>query len=133
MEQTISFTVGDLYALILGICGLITAVAAAVAVVAKLVQKWKAPNVKQNEEIAELKNRLTKVENRLEEGDKMFKDDKKQTEELEEDLKSVTRIIIEGLQALMANALDGNNKDALCESKKQIDDYLLSRVHKKER
>ena len=133
MEQTISFTVGDLYALVLGICGLITAVAAAVAVVTKLIQKWKAPNVKQNEEIAELKNRLTKVENRLEEGDKMFKDDKRQTEELEEDLKSVTRMIIEGLQALMANALDGNNKDALCKSKKQIDDYLLSRVYKKER
>ncbi len=128
MEQTISFTVGDLYALILGICGLITAVAAAVAVIVKLVQKWKAPNVKQNEEIAEIKNRLSKIENRLEEGDKMFKDDKKQTEELEEDLKTVNRMIIESLQALMANALDGNNKDALCKSKKQIDDYLLSRV-----
>ena len=128
MEQTISFTVGDLYALILGICGLITAVAAAVAVVVKLVQKWKAPNVKQNEEITELKNRVSKVENRLEEGDKKFKDDKKQTEELEEDLKTVNRMIIESLQALMANALDGNNKDALCKSKKQIDDYLLSRV-----
>ena len=101
---------------------------AAVAVVAKLVQKWKAPNVKQNEEIAEIKNRLSKVETRLEEGDKMFKDDKKQTEELEEDLKTVNRMIIESLQALMANALDGNNKDALCKSKKQIDDYLISRV-----
>ena len=128
MEQTISFTVGDLYALILGICGLITAVAAAVAVVAKLVQKCKAPNVKQNEEITELKNRVSKVENRLEEGDKMFKDDKKQIEELDEDLKTVNRMIIESLQALMANALDGNNKEALCKSKKQIDDYLLSRV-----
>ncbi len=128
MEQVISFTVGDLYALILGICGLITAVAAAVAVIVKLVQKWKAPNVKQNEEIAEIKNRLSKIESRLEEGDKKFKDDKKQTEELEEDLKAVNRMIIEGLQALMANALDGNNKEALYKSKKQIDDYLLSRV-----
>ena len=128
MEQTISFTLGDLYGFILGICGLIAAVAAAVAVVAKLIQKWKAPNKKQNEEISELKSRVTNIEGRLEEGDKMFRDDRKQAEELEEDLKAVTHIIIEALQALMENALDGNNKDVLCKVKKQIDDYLISRV-----
>lgn len=128
MEQTISFTIGDLYGFILGICGLIAAVAAAVAVVAKLIQKWKAPNKKQNEEIGNLKTRVTKIEDRLEEGDQMFKDDRQQAKELEEDLKAVTHIIIEALQALMENALDGNNKDVLCKVKKQIDNYLISRV-----
>lgn len=128
MEQTISFTIGDLYGFILGICGLIAAVAAAVAVVAKLIQKWKAPNAKQNEEISELKSRVTKIEDRLVEGDQMFKDDRQQAEELKEDLKTVNRMIIEALQALMANALDGNNKDVLCKVKKQIDNYLISRV-----
>ena len=128
MEQTISFTIGDLYGFILGICGLIAAVAAAVAVVAKLIQKWKAPNKKQNEEIGNLKARVTKIEDRLEEGDQMFKDDRQQAKELEEDLKAVTHIIIEALQALMENALDGNNKDVLCKVKKQIDNYLISRV-----
>ena len=128
MEQTISFTLGDLYGFVLGVCGLIAALAAAVAVVAKLIQKWKAPNKKQNEEISELKSRVTNIEERLDEGDKMFKDDRKQAEELEEDLKAVTHIIIEALQALMANALDGNNKDVLCKVKKQIDNYLISRV-----
>ena len=128
MEQTISFTLGDLYGFVLGICGLIAALAAAVAVVAKLIQKWKAPNKKQNEEIGNLKARVTKIEDRLEEGDRMFKDDRQQAEELEEDLKAVTHIIIEALQALMENALDGNNKDVLCKVKKQIDNYLISRV-----
>ena len=128
MEQTISFTIGDLYGFILGICGLIAAVAAAVAVVAKLIQKWKAPNKKQNEEIGNLKSRVSKIEDRLEEGDQMFKDDRQQAKELEEDLKAVTHIIIEALQALMENALDGNNKDVLCKVKKQIDNYLISRV-----
>ena len=128
MEQTISFTIGDLYGFILGICGLIAAVAAAVAVVAKLIQKWKAPNKKQNDEIENLKGRVTKIEDRLEEGDQMFKDDRQQAKELEEDLKAVTHIIIEALQALMVNALDGNNKDVLCKVKKQIDNYLISRV-----
>ena len=83
MEQTISFTLGDLYGFVLGVCGLIAALAAAVAVVAKLIQKWKAPNKKQNEEISELKSRVTNIEERLDEGDKMFKDDRKQAEELE--------------------------------------------------
>lgn len=128
MEQTISFTLGDLYGFVLGVCGLIAALAAAVAVVAKLIQKWKAPNKKQNEEIGNLKARVTKIEDRLEEGDQMFKDDRQQAKELEEDLKAVTHIIIEALQALMENALDGNNKDVLCKVKKQIDNYLISRV-----
>lgn len=128
MEQTISFTLGDLYGFVLGVCGLIAALAAAVAVVAKLIQKWKAPNKKQNEEIVNLKARVTKIEDRLEEGDQMFKDDRQQAKELEEDLKAVTHIIIEALQALMENALDGNNKDVLCKVKKQIDNYLISRV-----
>ena len=128
MEQTISFTLGDLYGFVLGVCGLIAALAAAVAVVAKLIQKWKAPNKKQNEEIENLKARVTKIEDRLEEGDQMFKDDRQQAKELEEDLKTVNRMIIEALQALMANALDGNNKDVLCKVKTQIDNYLLSRV-----
>lgn len=126
MEQTIRFTIGDLYGFILGICGLIAA--AAVAVVAKLIQKRKAPNKKQNEEIEDQKDRVTKIEGRLEEGDRMFKDDRQQAKELEEDLKAVTRVIIESLQALMANALDGNNKVVLCNVKQQIDDYLISRV-----
>ena len=128
MEQTISFTLGDLYGFVLGVCGLIAALAAAVAVVAKLIQKWKAPNKKQNEEIVSLKDRVTRIEDRLEEGDQMFKDDRQQAKELEEDLKDVTHIIIEALQALMENALDGNNKDVLCKVKKQIDNYLISRV-----
>lgn len=128
MEQTISFTLGDLYGFVLGVCGLIAALAAAVAVVAKLIQKWKAPNKKQNEEIENLKARVTTIEDRLEEGDQMFKDDRQQAKELEEDLKDVTHIIIEALQALMENALDGNNKDVLCKVKKQIDNYLISRV-----
>ena len=71
---------------------------------------------------------MTKIEDRLEEGDQMFKDDRQQAKELEEDLKAVTHIIIEALQALMVNALDGNNKDVLCKVKKQIDNYLISRV-----
>ena len=128
MEQTISFTLGDLYGFVLGVCGLIAALAAAVAVVAKLIQKWKAPNKKQNEEIKNLNARVTKIEDRLDEGDQMFKDDRQQAKELEEDLKAVTHIIIEALQALMENALDGNNKDVLCKVKKQIDNYLISRV-----
>ena len=128
MEQTISFTLGDLYGFVLGVCGLIAALAAAVAVVAKLIQKWKAPNKKQNEEIKNLNARVKKIEDRLDEGDQMFKDDRQQAKELEEDLKAVTHIIIEALQALMENALDGNNKDVLCKVKKQIDNYLISRV-----
>ena len=128
MEQTISFTLGDLYGFILGVCGLITAVAAAVAIVAKLIQKWKAPNKKQNEKLEDHDKRIEKIEQRLEDGNRQFEEDNKRASELEKDLKATTRMIIESLQALIAHALDGNNTDELSAAKKEIDDYLIKRI-----
>ncbi len=128
MEQTITFTLGDLYGFILGVCGLITAVAAAVAIVAKLIQKWRSPNKRQNERIEEHEKRLKEVEARLDEGNRQFKADNQRTSELEEDLRATTRMIIEALQALMAHALDGNNTDELSVVKKQIDNFLIKKI-----
>lgn len=128
MEQTISFSLGDLYGFILGVCGLITAVAAAVAIVAKLIQKWRTPNKKQNERLEEHEKRLECIEKRLDDGNRQFEADNKRASELEEDLRATTRMIIESLQALMAHALDGNNTDELSAVKKQIDNYLIKRI-----
>lgn len=128
MEQTISFSLGDLYGFILGVCGLITAVAAAVAIVAKLIQKWRTPNKKQNEKLEDHDKRIERIEQRLEEGNRQFEADNKRASELEEDLRATTRMIIESLQALMAHALDGNNTDELSAVKKQIDNYLIKRI-----
>ena len=128
MEQTISFTMGDLYGFILGVCGLIAAVAAAVAIVAKLIQKWRTPNRKQNEKLEDHDKRIERIEQRLEEGNRQFEADNKRASELEEDLRATTRMIIESLQALMAHALDGNNTDELSAVKKQIDNYLIKRI-----
>ncbi len=128
MEQTITFTLGDLYGFILGVCGLITAVAAAVAIVAKLIQKWRSPNKKQNERLEEHEKRLKEIETRLDEGNRQFKADNERTSELEEDLRATTRMIIEALQALMAHALDGNNTDELSVVKKQIDNFLIKKI-----
>ena len=128
MEQTITFTLGDLYGFILGVCGLIAAVAAAVAVVAKLIQKWKAPNKKQNEKLEDHDKRIEKIEQRLEDGNRQFEEDNKRASELEKDLKATNRMIIESLQALIAHALDGNNTNELSAAKKGIDDYLIKRI-----
>lgn len=128
MEQTITFTLGDLYGFILGVCGLIAAIAAAVAVVAKLIQKWRMPNKKQNERLEEHEKRLKEIETRLDEGNRQFKADNERTSELEEDLRATTRMIIEALQALMAHALDGNNTDELSVVKKQIDNFLIKKI-----
>lgn len=128
MEQTISFTLGDLYGFILGVCGLIAAIAAAVAVVAKLIQKWRMPNKKQNEKLEEHDKRIEQIEKRLEDGNRQFEADNKRASELEADLRATTRMIIESLQALMAHALDGNNTDELSAAKKEIDNYLIKRI-----
>jgi len=105
-----------------------TAVAAAVAIVAKLIQKWRTPNKKQNEKLEDHDKRIERIEQRLEEGNRQFEADNKRASELEEDLRATTRMIIESLQALMAHALDGNNTDELSAVKKQIDNYLIKRI-----
>lgn len=128
MDQVITFTLEEVWHLILAICGGIVAISGAVAVIVQIIKKLRHPNRQQNEDIADLKNRMKKVEDRLEEGNAKFKEEERQTRELEEDLKTTIRMIIEGLQALTAHALDGTSTDELRKAKQNLDSYLLKQL-----
>ncbi len=128
MDEVIQFTTRDVFNLVLAISGAIVSVSAAVAVVAKVFEKIKAPDKKQNERIAALEGAVIKINSRLEDGSKHFAADSKRIDELEESMKATNRIIIEGLQALTAHAIDGNNTQELKDVKKSLNNYLINMV-----
>ena len=65
METQISFTFGQLLACVGTICGIITSVAAAVAVLSKAVKKAREPNTMQDQRIASLEARAEKSDRLL--------------------------------------------------------------------
>ena len=128
MDQVITFTLEEVWHLILAICGGIVAISGAVAVIVQIIKKLRHPNQKQNEEIAALKQRVDKVEKRLEDGTEQFRKDDIRATKLEMELKDTTKMIVKCLQALMAHEIDGNNTEELKSTKKEIDNYLLEKV-----
>lgn len=128
MDEVIQFTTRDVFNLVLAISGAIVSVSAAVTVMAKVFEKIKAPDKKQNERIAALEGAVIKINSRLDDGSKHFAADSKRIDDLEESMKATNRIIIEGLQALTAHAIDGNNTQELKDVKKSLNNYLINMV-----
>ena len=139
MDQVITFTLEEVWHLILAICGGIVAISGAVAVIVQLVKKAKHPNQKQNERIgacekaiADLKEAhkrdVSEIKARLEEGTHQFEAEDERTRELEEDLKTTIKMILEVLQALTAHAIDDTNTDELLKAKKNLDTFLREKV-----
>ena len=116
MNNTISFTLAELVAGILWICGTITAFAAAVTVIIKAVKRAKAPEKTQNE-------RIEKLEKRMEKYDQQFDNDNKRLKELEEG----NRITQKAMLALLGHAKDGNNKEQIVEAENDLKQYLINR------
>ena len=119
MEPAV-FTLHDLWTMFLTICGAICTVAAAAVIVIKIIEHFKKPNKTQDERIDALESSVDKIEEKL-------KSNNDRMAEYEVQLKQSTNVIIESLQALTANAIDGNNIEELRVAKKKMDTYLLNR------
>jgi hypothetical protein len=116
MNNQISFTPAELVAGILWICGTITAVAAAVTVIIKAVQKAKQPEKTQNERIEKLEHWRADVE-------RMLDNDNKRLIAIEEG----NRITQEALLALLGHAKNGNNTDQIIKAEQDLKQYLINR------
>ncbi len=137
--DTIVINPNDLWQVILAISGGIITLAGSGAVINGIVQKAKAPNVKQNERLTALESGLKdtnvkiddevgKINARLELGNRRFQSDAEKTCALESAMKESNKVIIESLQALTAHAIDGNNTDKLRASEEALNDYLRSKL-----
>lgn len=105
MNQPIMFTVAD----ILWLAGAIVAIASAINVVAKAIEKMRKPNKTQDARLAELEKRSKSDFERLER------------------IESGNVIMQRALLALLAHGIDGNDIEAMKKAKAELTDYLIER------
>lgn len=116
MDTIITFTPAQLIAGVCAISGTITAVAAVIAIVVKLVNKAKAPGQAQDERIHALETDVDQLK-------KWAGNDKKAIADIEEG----NRVTQKALLALLSHAIDGNNTEELRTAKTDLNDYLIKK------
>lgn len=100
---------------ILALAGAISTIGGAVEKIVKFVRVTKAPEQQQNAEIEEIKDRLDKVERKLE-------NDKKQIA----DAKECNHVLTKGMLALLEHGINGNNIDQMRDAKNGVEAYLIN-------
>jgi hypothetical protein len=105
MNQPIVFTISD----VLWLAGAIVAIASAVNVVAKAIERMRKPNKTQDERLGALEKRA--------------KSDFERLERIEEGNVIMQRALL----ALLAHGIDGNDVEAMKRAKAELTDFLLER------
>ena len=144
-----SFTMHQLWTMVLSICGGITAVSAAVAVIVKVIGKMKEPDSKQNSRLEEHDKKLESVDKKLA-ADKdrldLFQSKIVQLEERQKE-NSITievherkiveaeqrinksehgsNVTMKALLALLSHGIDGNAIEPMKEAKAALENYLI--------
>lgn len=114
MHTPIMFTPEQFITTILAVCGGITAIAGAIAVLAGWLNRLKAPNQLQDDRIKALEEKVKKH-------DELFSKDNGRLEHLE----NGNKIIQEALLALLAHGIDGNDIDSMKKAKTKLQQFLI--------
>ena len=145
-----TFTIEQLWTSILGICGGITAIAAAVAVILNAIKKAKEPDTKQNAKLNDHDKHLEDVDRKLK-NDKEALDlyrskilsleehQKEQDGLLEEHSRKMAAaeqplgkndhalsVVMQALLALLSHGIDGNSVEPMKEAKAILEKYLIN-------
>ena len=124
METTIVFTPAQLVAFIGAVCGFIASIGAAVAIIAKFITKIKAPEQEQNRRIKVLEEENKEIKAELKLLKECRKTDKQNENERFNEIEKADRVILQALQALLANSLGADATKALNDAKDNLDKYL---------
>jgi hypothetical protein len=100
---------------ILALAGAVSTIGGAVEKIAKAVKVARAPEQQQNAEIVEIKNRLDKIETKLE-------NDKIQIA----DAKACNHVLTKGMLALLEHSINGNNIDQMRDARNGVEAYLIN-------
>ena len=126
MNDPILFTPQDVINAILAVCGAISIVAGAAAVIVKCVTAAKAPNKKQDERLDALEADVKLVK------DEIDRERVKITEKFYEDASKIDRIeeanvvTQRALLALLSHLINGNDIESLKRAKTDLENYLTS-------
>ena len=100
----------------LKICAGIATVCIAASWLLKIIKAFRAPEESQN-------NRSKKVEEELEKHAGFLDNDKQRLDAIEEGQRVTQRALL----ALLSHGIDGNDIDAMKDSKKELQNYLIKR------
>lgn len=123
MDNVITFTPGEMISLILGICAAIVTISAAIGVIAKVLDKAKAPEVTQNIRLDTIDKRLDDIDKTIAQFREYFTNDDNRFKAIEKSNK-VTQT---ALLALLKHSLNGNDMDSLKEAEKSLEEYLIDK------
>lgn len=100
---------------VLAVASAIVLISNAIEKIVKAVKAAKAPEAEQNEKIADIDERLKKVEGKL-------KIDEKQIE----DIREGNHVLTKGMFALLEHGINGNNIDQMRDAKHDVEEYLIN-------
>ena len=105
----------EIWPTVLAVASGIVLLSNAIEKIVKAVKVAKAPEQKQNEEIADIKTRLEKVERELSMDDKRLKDARERN-----------HVITKGVLALLDHGINGNNIDQMKDARHDVETYLIN-------
>lgn len=123
MNTVIQFTPAELVAVIVSICGAITAVGAVVALFSKVADKLKAPERAQDKRLELIELKVDKHEKTLEKYQEFFTNDDNRFKSIEKSNKITQSAIL----ALLKHALNGNDINSLQKAEKDLENYLIEK------
>lgn len=123
MDNVISFTPAQLIALILSVCAAIVTISAAIGVIAKALDKARAPEKEQNERLDAHEKRLNALDDIIVKFREYFDNDDRRFKEIEKS----NKITQSALLALLKHSINGNDTESLKEARKNLEEYLIEK------
>lgn len=123
MENVISFTPAQIIALVLSVCGAIVTISAAIGVIAKALDKARAPEKEQNERLDAHEKRLNAHDEIIEKFKEYFDNDDRRFKEIEKS----NKITQSALLALLKYSLNGNDTESLKRAEESLENYLIDK------
>jgi len=123
MDNVISFTPAELVGFITAIGGAIVTIGAVTTLIFKLVNRVKAPEIKQNERISALETRLKSIEDQNKLFTQYFINDDKRFKAIERS----NKITQSALLALLKHSINGNDTESLKKAEKNLEEFLIEK------
>ena len=123
MNNVISFTPTELVGFITAIGGAIVTVGAVITLIFKLVNSVRAPEIKQNERIKSVEDRLKAVEEQNKIFTQYFINDDKRFKAIERS----NKITQSALLAILKHSINGQDIESLKKAEKSIEEFLIEK------
>lgn len=123
MNNVISFTPTELVGFITAIGGAIVTVGAVITLIFKLVNRVRAPEIKQNERIKSVEDRLKAIEEQNKIFTQYFINDDKRFKAIERS----NKITQSALLAILKHSINGQDIESLKKAEKSIEEFLIEK------